>query len=130
MLSSHPLFMEGVASLLYSETGLDLLGRESDVDRAIEQIRTLHPDVIIVDAGDTRCAASSIVLRILQENCTAKVIGLNLNDNTLCVYHEEQRTVRGVADLMHALESDDDAQMDEKGGSTNFQSTSRRTRQF
>ncbi len=115
ILSSHPLFSQGVASLLGQEAGIELLGQESDVDRALEQIRTLHPDVIIVDVGNTHCDESPVVLRILRENYTAKVIGLNLNDNTICVYHEEQRPVRGVEDLMHAIESDDAAQAIRKG---------------
>lgn len=111
MLSNHPLFSEGVATLLRSEGGLDLLGRESDTEKAVEQIRLLHPDVIIVDAGEMQYAMNPLIMRILQENFAAKVIGLNLKDNTLCVYRGEQRPVHEVADLMHAIESDDDAQI-------------------
>ena len=109
ILSSYPLFSQGVAALLHCEETIDLLGRESDLEQAVEQIRTLHPDVIIVDVGEMQCAAHPIILRILQENCAARVIGLNLNDNTLWVFHEEQRLVRSVADLMRAIESDLDA---------------------
>jgi DNA-binding NarL/FixJ family response regulator len=32
MLSSHPLFSQGVESLLRRETGLEIVGREADAD--------------------------------------------------------------------------------------------------
>jgi len=34
MLSSHPLFSQGVESLLRQETGLEIVGREADADEA------------------------------------------------------------------------------------------------
>ena len=112
MLSNHPLFSEGVATLLRQKAGMDLIGRESDVDRAIEQIRELCPDVVIVDTGNLTCDASSIMMRLFQEQLRAKtaspfgIVGLNLLSNTLCVYREEQRSVHQVEDLWQAIEND------------------------
>jgi hypothetical protein len=42
---------------------------------------------------------------ILREGVGTKVIGLNLEDNTVCIYRGEQRVVKEVEDLVEAIES-------------------------
>ena len=95
---------------------MELVGRESDAERAIEQIKVLSPDVVIIDSSDTFAKACSIVARIFDEKLNAKIVGLNLNDNTLYVYHEEEKEIRGVDDLLRAIAMDSGSQMNQKGG--------------
>jgi len=104
ILSSHPLFGQGVESLLRRETGVDIAGRETDVDTAIERIKELRPDVVILDSADPACDPTPAVMRILKEGLGTKVIGLNLQDNTLCIYRGEQRVVKSIEDLVQAIE--------------------------
>ena len=104
VLSSHPLFGQGVEILLRQEAGLDIVGRETDVDRAMERIKELQPDVVIVDSGYPACDPTPAVTRILREGLGIKVIGLNLQNNTLCIYRGEQRVVKEVGDLVAAIE--------------------------
>jgi len=40
----------------------------------------------------------------LREGLETKVIGLNLQDNTICIYRGEQRVVKDVKDLVEAIE--------------------------
>jgi len=40
----------------------------------------------------------------LREGVIAKAIGLNLQDNTVCIYRGEQRVVREVKDLVQAIQ--------------------------
>jgi len=84
--------------------GLEIVGRETDIDKAIERIRELRPDVVIVDSGDPAGDPTIAVMRILREGVGAKVIGLNLQDNTICIYRGEQRVVKEVKDLVEAIE--------------------------
>jgi hypothetical protein len=49
------------------------------------------------------------VLCILREISDTKVIGINLEDNTICIYREERREVRAVEDLIKAIEKNDPA---------------------
>ena len=100
ILSSHPLFSQGVESLLRQEPGVDIVGRETDVDKAIERIKELQPDVVILDNGDP----TPEVMCILREGVGTKVIGLNLQDNTICIYRGEQRVVKEVEDLVEAID--------------------------
>jgi DNA-binding NarL/FixJ family response regulator len=104
ILFSHPLFGQGVESLLRRETGLEIVGRETDANKVIERIKELRPDVVIVDSADPACDPMPVVMRILREGVGTKVIGLNLQDNTMCVYRGEQRVVKEVKDLVEAIE--------------------------
>jgi DNA-binding NarL/FixJ family response regulator len=104
ILSNHPLFGQGVESLLRRETGLEIVGREADVDKAMERIKELRPDVVVLDSGDPACDLTPAVMRILREGVGTKVIGLNLQDNTICIYRGEQRVVKEVRDLVEAIE--------------------------
>lgn len=99
MFSTHPLFGRGVESLLCQETGLEIVGWETEVDKAVERIRELQPDVVILDSGDP----APEVVGILREGLGTKVIGLNLQDNTMCIYRGEQRVVKRIEDLVEAM---------------------------
>jgi DNA-binding NarL/FixJ family response regulator len=104
ILSSHPLFGQGVESLLRQQPGMDIIGREMDLDSAIRRIKELQPDVVILDSGAPACDPTPAVIHILREGVGAKVIGLNLQNNTMCIYRGEQRVVREVKDLVEAIE--------------------------
>lgn len=106
MISSHPLFSQGVETLLRQNTELEFVGRESDIDKAIECIKLLHPDIVIVDQEFPLRTQSPILLRILDEGLSAKVIELNLRNNTMCIYRGEQRSAQDVQDLMRAIDND------------------------
>jgi DNA-binding NarL/FixJ family response regulator len=103
LLSSHPLFSQGVESLLRQETGLEIVGCDTDVDQAVKHIKELRPDVVIVDRNDLDVDLTPGVMCILRERSGTKVIGLNLKDNTLCIYRGEQRIAREVEDLLEAI---------------------------
>jgi len=104
ILVGHRLFGPGVETLLREEEGLEIVGRETDANRAVERIRELQPDVAIVDSADPACDSGSIVMRILREGPRTSVIGVNLEENTLSVYHGERRAVTGVRDLVEAIQ--------------------------
>ena len=45
----HPLILAGMATLIESEPGLELLGQAVDAAQAVEQFERLRPDVLLVD---------------------------------------------------------------------------------
>ncbi len=103
LLSSHPLFGQGVESLLRRETELDIVGRESDIDRAIARIKKLRPDAVIVDSNDSIPDPALVVMRFLREGLETMVIGVNLWDNVVCVYRGQQGVIKEVRDLVQAI---------------------------
>jgi DNA-binding NarL/FixJ family response regulator len=104
ILSCHPLFGQGVESLLRREAGLEIVGQETDLDQAVERIKEIRPDVVILDCAEPARDPTPAVMRILREGLGTKVIGLNLQNNTLYIYRGEQRLVKEVKDLIEAIE--------------------------
>lgn len=103
MLSRQLLFSQGVESLLIEQPGLEIVGRESDVDKAMEQIGTLRPDVVILDSQDLESAPSSLITLILKESPGSRVITLNLANDQVRVYHGEQYSAQSVDDLLEVM---------------------------
>ena len=101
MLSSHPLFCEGIENLLRCDAELEFIGREADVNKGINRIKDLQPDVVILDNGspgyDTLLASL-----ILQRLVGTEVIGLNLGENAL-YYRGEQSTMWKPDDLRQVI---------------------------
>ncbi len=104
MLSSQPMFSRGVETLLRKEPGLEIVGWESDVDRAVEQIQKLQPDVVILDTRDQDSGQAQMVMRILCGRPGTTVITLNLENNRLCIYRGEEREAIRIQDLYAAIE--------------------------
>jgi len=99
ILSRWRLWGRGIENLLCQEAGLQVVGCEIDLDKALERIRELQPDVLVLDSDDP----APEVLRILRQEVGTKIIGLNPEDNTMCIYRGEQREVRRIEDLVEAI---------------------------
>jgi len=104
IIAGHALLGQGVESLLGREASLEIVGQETDVDKAIERIRELQPDVVIVEDGDPAFDPASFITRIVKEGLGVKVIGLNLDGNTIYIYRGEQQVIKEVEDLVKAIE--------------------------
>jgi chemotaxis response regulator CheB len=106
LLSSHPLFGQGVESLLRRESGFDIVGLETDIDRAVARIKRLRPDAVVVDSNEAIPDPALVVMRILREGLDTRVIGVNLWNNVVCVYHGQQRVLKEVQDLVQAIQGE------------------------
>lgn len=84
------MFQHGLESLLNQQDGVDIVGRASSPDLALEQIKTLQPDVVIVDSTKLSADVISKIIRVLSDHRDTKVIGLNLHDNHLALYQLDQ----------------------------------------
>ena len=123
MLSGPTLFSEGVEIVLRQKCDVEIVGHEANVDTAIARIKELRPDVVIVDNGSAACTDGALVMRILQEQTGAKIVGLSLHDNTFSIYRGEQRELCRIEDLTRAIENDDDtAFVRKESGEASFQS--------
>jgi len=102
IISGHLLFSSGLESLLDQETNLEIMGQEKDMKRAIDQIKELQPDVVILDSDNS----VTQVTPILHASPGVKVITLSLQNNDLYVYQTKQRVAMETEDLIEAIKDD------------------------
>lgn len=105
ILSSRPLLGDGIETLLQNEMTLDVVGKSRDRRKALEQIKLLQPDVVIVDRDRVEDESTLQMLHLLSSNSNARVIGLDLNANVLWISRHERRPVREFSDLLRAIQA-------------------------
>jgi GTP 3',8-cyclase len=103
ILAGHSLFGRCIESLLRHEEGVEIVGNVKDLDRAIERIRILQPDVVIVDSNDSDATRAGVLLRLMKEEIKAHVVGINLRDNTVMIWHGEQRVIKELGDFLDSV---------------------------
>lgn len=110
IISPHPVFSQGVETLLSQEIAFQVVGKDADVERGIEAIKVLRPDVVIVDYEISDCNQKSVIARLLEEKIRLCVIGLNLYSNKLSIYRTDECVVNQFSDLVDVINS----QLDEE----------------
>ena len=80
LVDDHPLFRKGIASLLSSEPGFEVLGEASDGHEAIEKARDLMPDVILMDISMPGVNGLEATQRIKQEIPYVRIVILTVSD--------------------------------------------------
>lgn len=101
IVASHPLFAQGVESLLDGQSGLAVVGRGPAELSVIDKIRELRPDVVILDADSD--AQTTLLPALLRENLGVKLVGLTLEDNRIDIYYQHQIIGTDVGDLIEAV---------------------------
>lgn len=105
IISNYPMFGRGLESLLRQDNGLEVMGQETNLDRAVERIKNLQPDIVIVDnSGPEQQGLPAAVLQILDENSGTKVVGLSLQGNYLSIYQSTRRIITSVEDLVNVID--------------------------
>lgn len=102
------MFAYGLNSLLDQNARIEVLGQESEIDRALEQIKLLQPDVVILDSSNPTYNGNSGVLHILEASPDSKVVNVNLHSNKLAVYEVKHRIVERLSDLFDTFENGSD----------------------
>lgn len=105
ILSEHPLFGQGVASLLCGQEDIQVVGQEAEIGKAMEQINASRPNAIVLEHNRPDHEIGLIVMNILKAGFASKVIGLNLAENTLHLYCGEHWEARRVDDLVEAIKA-------------------------
>jgi DNA-binding NarL/FixJ family response regulator len=87
IVDDHPLFCQGVADALSLEPGLKVVGQASDGEAAIKMIRSLHPDVAIVDINLPIMNGRQVTHLVIQEKLPTRVILLTAYDDSEQLLH-------------------------------------------
>ena len=103
LIGVNRLVCEAVNALLRQE-GIELVGMETDSDLALSQLHALKPDVVLIESdgnSDTQVLAALARLAYKKENLL--LIRINLTNEELHIYHQEQRRMINLQDLVGAI---------------------------
>jgi len=76
----HPMFAEGLASLLQSQAEYTVIDYAYNGAEAVEKARTLAPDVVILDVNMPNMSGIEAARHIRQHSATIHIIMLSMND--------------------------------------------------
>jgi DNA-binding NarL/FixJ family response regulator len=98
----HGLFAEGVRSMLEARRAVQIVGMEGDVAKALKAVRSLQPEVIIVEesTGEHQPMCLGAFL-----NCAigGRVVTLSLDHSFATVYDRRRVAATDPTDLVEAI---------------------------
>jgi DNA-binding NarL/FixJ family response regulator len=80
--SSHPLFGEGLRSLIekYSSEKLQILGLVSNTKEALKALASLKPDLLIIDYDDDHLNRNEFLQQFIMGSAEIRVVLLSLKE--------------------------------------------------
>jgi DNA-binding NarL/FixJ family response regulator len=106
IITSHLMFGRGLESLLQQESELKVIGSETNTGQALDKIKELQPDVVVIYADDVRFNSDAMITGIFKVSPQAKVIVMSIHNNLFYVYQAAQRTANDLEDLITAIQAD------------------------
>ncbi len=89
IVDDHILFREGLAGLLGTKPGFDLVGQAGSVSEAVVLAKKLHPDLILMDFQLPDGTGAEATRAILQDSPNCKIIFLT-------VFEEDERLFEAI----------------------------------
>ena len=81
LVDDHALFRKGIASLLTGEPGFEVVGEAQDGLQAVERVRELMPDLVVMDLNMPRTTGLEATRRILEEFPYIKIVILTVSED-------------------------------------------------
>ncbi len=78
LVDDHRIFLTGVEAEL--QDGFDVVGSSYDVDNAVDDIRSLKPDVVLVDVHMPGGGGVSVVSNVLETSPDIRFLALSVSD--------------------------------------------------
>lgn len=79
LADDHPLFRKGLRLLLEETPDMSVVGEASDGKEAIERVRELSPDVVVMDISMPHLSGIEATRQILSHSPKAKVLALSIH---------------------------------------------------
>ncbi|HEV7217405.1 MAG: response regulator [Terriglobales bacterium] len=87
IVDDHTLFRDGLRRVLESESDLEVVGEASDAAGALEKVRDLQPDVVLMDIGMPGMCSFEAAKQLVQDHPNTRLIFLTM-------YEEEEYLLR------------------------------------
>jgi DNA-binding NarL/FixJ family response regulator len=81
LVDDHILFRKGLANLLDSQQEFEIIGEASDGFEGVEKVKSLRPDLILMDVTMPRCNGPEATRLIMREMPDAQVVMLSVSDD-------------------------------------------------
>ena len=91
----HALFRRGLAMVLDSEDGVEVIGEAEDGEEAIRKAEELTPDVVVMDVRMPRITGIEATRAIVAADPSAKVLMLTVSDEEDDLYDAVKAGARG-----------------------------------
>ena len=110
VVDDHALFRRGIAAVLASEEGLEVVGEAVDGLEAIEKTREIAPDVILMDLNMPRCSGLEAIQALQTEMPQINVLVLTVSEEETDLFASVKFGARGYLlkntepeELVHAI---------------------------
>jgi DNA-binding NarL/FixJ family response regulator len=90
IVDDHPAVRKGIAALVGSEPGLQVVGETGDGREAVDLFRKLKPDIVLMDLRLPGMGGVEAILAIRKENPNARIIVLTTFDADEDIYRAIQ----------------------------------------
>lgn len=74
IVDDHPIMREGLSALIANESDLEICGQADDVEPALELVRELSPDLVIIDISLKTGHGIDLVKRLRERNSTTRML--------------------------------------------------------
>jgi two-component system nitrate/nitrite response regulator NarL len=95
LVDDHILFRKGLASLLSSRDGIEIVGEAGDGCEAIEKARETLPDIILMDVYMPRCDGLEAVRAIKSELPNTKIIMVTVDEQDKVLFEAIKSGAQG-----------------------------------
>jgi len=106
ILYRSSLMAQAVEAFLKHSTNFQVMGLDLDQPDLEEQVSTLHPVVILIDANDLKEQGEKILFRLLTVCPEAKIVYMHAAQNYADIYHKRRVSIVKAIDLIRAITSD------------------------
>jgi two-component system, NarL family, response regulator LiaR len=80
IVDDHILFREGLAAIIRSESDIEIIGQAGGVQEAIELVKALKPDMVLMDFGLPDGTGADATRAILEQHPDCKVVFLTMSE--------------------------------------------------
>src|SRR5687767_1396045 len=87
LVDDHQMMREGLIALLGGASDIDVVGEAADGRTALDLVRTLKPDVVVMDVGMAGLNGVEATRRIRTEHPSARVIALSTHTDARYIHH-------------------------------------------
>jgi DNA-binding NarL/FixJ family response regulator len=83
IVDDHPLFRKGLQELIHSDSSFGVCGEAGNASEAMDVIRKLHPDLVIVDLSLPGANGIELIKSIRAEFAKMPILVLSMHDESL-----------------------------------------------